>query len=78
MLVCKTVAEAMKKRDYQRKQEIKKWKTFETYQTQTRRAKAFVISVMGEFAKTCQSKQVFLNFLWGVVKLDKLYRLLVN
>lgn len=37
---------------------MKKKKTIKTYQTQTRRAKAFVISVLGGFAQTCQSKQV--------------------
>lgn len=28
-------------------------------QTRFRRAKAFVISLVGEFAETCQSKQVY-------------------
>ncbi|KAK1366838.1 Concanavalin A-like lectin/glucanase, subgroup [Heracleum sosnowskyi] len=40
---------------------MKKRKTIRTYQTQTRRAKAFVISVLGGFAQTCQSKQVNLE-----------------
>lgn len=57
----KIVAEGKKKRV----EEIKKWKSSTKYQTQIRQAKAFVINVMGEFAKTCQSKQVL-----------KLYRLI--
>nr|XP_017256767.1 PREDICTED: probable receptor-like serine/threonine-protein kinase At5g57670 [Daucus carota subsp. sativus] len=40
---------------------MKRRKTVKTYQTQTRRAKAFVISVLGGFAQTCQFKQVNLE-----------------
>lgn len=42
----------------QRKEETKKWQSVTKNQTQIRQAKAFVISMMGEFTKTCQSKQV--------------------
>ncbi|CAN4113352.1 unnamed protein product [Withania somnifera] len=44
-----------------RKEESKKWQSISKNQTQIRKAKAFVISMMGEFAKTCQSKQVGLE-----------------
>ncbi|XP_059636244.1 probable receptor-like serine/threonine-protein kinase At5g57670 isoform X2 [Cornus florida] len=46
-----------KKHCNQKKQEIKKRESIE----QIRRAKAFVISVMGEFSNICQSKQVNLE-----------------
>lgn len=42
----------------QRKEESKKWQYISKNQTQIRKAKAFVISLMGEFTKTCQYKQV--------------------
>lgn len=42
----------------QRKEESKKWQSISKNQTQIRKAKAFVISMMGEFTKTCQYKQV--------------------
>ncbi|KAK4374514.1 hypothetical protein RND71_005191 [Anisodus tanguticus] len=45
----------------QRKEESKKWQSISKNQTQIRKAKAFVISTMGEFTKTCQSKQVGLE-----------------
>ncbi|XP_019256241.1 PREDICTED: probable receptor-like serine/threonine-protein kinase At5g57670 isoform X4 [Nicotiana attenuata] len=45
----------------QRKEETKKWQSVSKNQTQIRQAKAFVISMMGEFTKTCQSKQVGLE-----------------
>ncbi|XP_075077450.1 LOW QUALITY PROTEIN: putative receptor-like serine/threonine-protein kinase At5g57670 [Nicotiana tabacum] len=45
----------------QRKEETKKWQSVTKNQTQIRQAKAFVISMMGEFTKTCQSKQVCLE-----------------
>lgn len=45
----------------QRKEESKKWQYISKNQTQIRKAKAFVISLMGEFTKTCQYKQVGLE-----------------
>ncbi|XP_016457132.1 putative receptor-like serine/threonine-protein kinase At5g57670 isoform X4 [Nicotiana tabacum] len=45
----------------QRKEETKKWQSVTKNQTQIRQAKAFVISMMGEFTETCQSKQVGLE-----------------
>ncbi|MCE2054943.1 hypothetical protein HAX54_041693, partial [Datura stramonium] len=45
----------------QRKEESKKWQYISKNQTQIRKAKSFVISMMGEFTKTCQSKQVGLE-----------------
>ncbi|KAG5568720.1 hypothetical protein H5410_064265 [Solanum commersonii] len=45
----------------QRKEESKKWQSISKNQTQIRKAKAFVISMMGEFTKTCQYKQVGLE-----------------
>ncbi|KAK4337570.1 hypothetical protein RND71_042057 [Anisodus tanguticus] len=45
----------------QRKEESKKWQSISKNQTQIRKTKAFVISMMGEFTKTCRSKQVCLG-----------------
>ncbi|XP_060171598.1 probable receptor-like serine/threonine-protein kinase At5g57670 isoform X1 [Lycium barbarum] len=47
--------------DHQRKEESKKWQSISKNQTQIRQAKAFVISIMGQFTETCQSKQVGLE-----------------
>ncbi|XP_031095681.1 probable receptor-like serine/threonine-protein kinase At5g57670 [Ipomoea triloba] len=48
--------------DAAKKEERKKWQSVTRYQsTQIRQAKACVISMMGEFTKTCQSKQVNLE-----------------
>ncbi|KAL5548993.1 hypothetical protein UlMin_004224 [Ulmus minor] len=41
--------------------ERKKWEATRENQSQLRRSKAFVISVLGEFARTCQTKQVNLE-----------------
>ncbi|KAK3007642.1 hypothetical protein RJ639_013110 [Escallonia herrerae] len=55
------VTEGMTKPGARRKEETKEWKSIARYQTQIRKAKAFVISVMADFAKTCQSNQVKLE-----------------
>ncbi|KAK3026282.1 hypothetical protein RJ639_041231 [Escallonia herrerae] len=55
------VTEGMNKPGARRKEETKEWKSIAKYQTQIRKAKAFVISVMADFAKTCQSNQNLIN-----------------
>ncbi|KAF3670064.1 Receptor-like cytosolic serine/threonine-protein kinase RBK2 [Capsicum annuum] len=57
------VAEEKSKRfgDQKKLEEGKKWQSISKNQTQIRKAKAFVISLMGEFTKTCQDKQVDLE-----------------
>ncbi|PHU11040.1 putative receptor-like serine/threonine-protein kinase [Capsicum chinense] len=57
------VAEEKSKRfgDQKKLEESKKWQSISKNQTQIRKAKAFVISLMGEFTKTCQDKQVDLE-----------------
>ncbi|XP_027072379.1 probable receptor-like serine/threonine-protein kinase At5g57670 [Coffea eugenioides] len=55
------VAEENKKPFDQKKQDNKKWQSITKYQKKIRHTKNFVISVMGEFAKACQSKQVDLE-----------------
>ena len=52
------MAEENKKPFDQKKQDNKKWQSITKYQKKIRHTKNFVISVMGEFAKACQSKQV--------------------
>lgn len=57
------MAEEKSKRfgDQKKLEEGKKWQSISKNQTQIRKAKAFVISLMGEFTKTCQDKQVDLE-----------------
>ncbi|XP_016579661.2 probable receptor-like serine/threonine-protein kinase At5g57670 isoform X3 [Capsicum annuum] len=57
------MAEEKSKRfgDQKKLEESKKWQSISKNQTQIRKAKAFVISLMGEFTKTCQDKQVDLE-----------------
>ncbi|KAA8522783.1 hypothetical protein F0562_009206 [Nyssa sinensis] len=60
-LVASHILVGTKKHRDQRKEGTKKLESITKYQTQIRRAKTFAISVMGEFAKTCQSKQINLE-----------------
>lgn len=54
-------AEDNKKPVERKKEENNKWLSIPLYQKQIRQAKAFAISIMGEFVETCQSKQVNLE-----------------
>lgn len=51
-------AEINKKPVERKKEENDKWLSIPKYQKKIRQAKAFAISIMGEFVETCQSKQV--------------------